>query len=160
MQHSTVCVGETNTSGRAVKQPPGVHCHDLFGAQFKGSLGHLRVLKPPGGGTSDIFGQSEAVEKSPRRVHRNHHLQLQMFGTNDMTEPPTVRRNKPGNDSYSCLCGPVESRPQITHVNRTKSDFPLGVAEGGSPVRAQRQGLVPLRTDSRKCPHLQSGAIQ
>ncbi|GFG34859.1 hypothetical protein Cfor_12079 [Coptotermes formosanus] len=90
------------------------------------------VLKPPGGGSSDIFGTSGVVEQSPRRVHTNHHLQSTVFGTNGTTEPPMARRNKPGNDSYNRLFGPVESRPQSTPVNRMKSNIPFGVTEGGS----------------------------
>jgi hypothetical protein len=43
-----------------------------------------------------------------------------------------ARRNKPGNDSYNRLFGPVESRPQSTPVNRMKSNIPFGVTEGGS----------------------------
>jgi hypothetical protein len=100
-----------------------------------------RVLKPPGGGSSDIFGTSEAVQQSPRRAHTNHHLQSSVLGTNGMTETPTTRRNKPGNDSHSRLFGPVESRPQSTPVNRMKSNIPFGVIEGGSDV--QQSGNSP-----------------
>jgi len=97
-----------------------------------------RVLKPPGGGSSDIFGASEAIQQSPRRAHANHHLQSSMFGTNGTTEATTARRNKPGNDSHSRLFGPVESRPPSTPVNRMKSNLPFGVTEGGSD--AQQSG--------------------
>jgi hypothetical protein len=54
-----------------------------------------------------------------------------MFGTNGTTET-AARRNKSGNDSYSRLFGPIESRPQSTPVTRMKSNIPLGVTEGGS----------------------------
>jgi len=60
-----------------------------------------------------------------------------VFGTNGTTET-TARRNKPGNDSYSRLFGPVEGRPQSTPVNRMKSNLPFGVTEGGSD--AQQSG--------------------
>lgn len=49
-----------------------------------------------------------------------------------MPESPSVRRTKPGNDSYSRLFGPVECRPQSTPVNRMKSNLPIGMAGGGS----------------------------
>jgi hypothetical protein len=61
-----------------------------------------------------------------------------MFGTNGTTEMTTARRNKSGNDSFSRLFGPVESRPQSTPVNRMKSNIPFGVTEGGSD--AQQSG--------------------
>ena len=93
-----------------------------------------RVLKPPGGGSSDIFGTSEAIQQSPRRAHANH-LQSSVFGTNGTTEMTTARRNKPGNDSYSRLFGPIESRPPSTPVNRMKSNLPFGVKEGGSDAQ-------------------------
>jgi hypothetical protein len=91
----------------------------------------FRVLKPPGGGSSDIFGTSEVAEQSPRRVYTNHHLQSSVFGANGTTETPT-RRGKPGNDSYSRLFGPIQSRPQSTSVNRMKSNIPFGVIDSGS----------------------------
>ena len=97
-----------------------------------------RVLKPPGGGSSDIFGTSEGIQQSPRRAHANLHQHTSVFGTNGMAETPTARRNKPGNDSYSRLFGPIESRPPSTPVNRMKSSIPLGVTEGGSD--AQQSG--------------------
>jgi len=62
-----------------------------------------------------------------------------VFGTNGTTET-TARRNKPGNDSYSRLFGPIESRPPSTPVNRMKSSIPFGVTEGGSD--AQQSGTI------------------
>ncbi|XP_069681028.1 microtubule-associated protein Jupiter isoform X2 [Periplaneta americana] len=117
------------SSSRTMKQPPGGDCHDLFGAEFKGSPCHHRVLKPPGGGTSDIFGAAEGVEQSPRRARNTHHLQSSVFGANGASEAPSTPRTKPGNDSHNRLFGPTESRPQTTVRNRLKSSIPLGGAE-------------------------------
>jgi len=72
-----------------------------------------------------------------------------VFGTNGTTETPKTQCNKPGNDSYSRLFGPVKSQPQKTPVNRHKSNVPFGVTEGGS--NAQQSG----NTTATK-----SGAIQ
>ncbi|XP_021927023.1 microtubule-associated protein Jupiter-like isoform X5 [Zootermopsis nevadensis] len=122
-----------NFSGnRIVKQPPGGDCHDLFGAEFKGSPCHHRVLKPPGGGSSDIFGNVEAVEQSPRRVRSKQYLQSSVFAANGVCEPTGTPRSKPGNDSHSRLFGPVESRPQCTPKNRMKSNIPFGLVGAAS----------------------------
>ncbi|KAK6620815.1 hypothetical protein RUM43_011111 [Polyplax serrata] len=46
-------------------KPPGGDCHDIFGADFIGTPSHHRVLKPPGGGTSELFATNlqEANQK-------------------------------------------------------------------------------------------------
>ncbi|XP_021927020.1 microtubule-associated protein Jupiter-like isoform X2 [Zootermopsis nevadensis] len=119
-------------SDTIVKQPPGGDCHDLFGAEFKGSPCHHRVLKPPGGGSSDIFGNVEAVEQSPRRVRSKQYLQSSVFAANGVCEPTGTPRSKPGNDSHSRLFGPVESRPQCTPKNRMKSNIPFGLVGAAS----------------------------
>lgn len=77
--------------GYRAMQPPGGDCHDLFGAEFKGSPCHLRVLKPPGGGSSDIFGAPDPVQ-SPRRMRNN--LQSSVFGPSSANSE-TPMRNKP-----------------------------------------------------------------
>ncbi|XP_050428526.1 microtubule-associated protein Jupiter-like isoform X1 [Adelges cooleyi] len=53
------------------KTPPGGVCHDLWGAEFIGSPCHNRVLKPPGGGSSDIFGTTTCDEVNPHNRGRN-----------------------------------------------------------------------------------------
>ncbi|XP_026674779.1 microtubule-associated protein Jupiter-like isoform X1 [Ceratina calcarata] len=73
----------------------------------------FRVLKPPGGGSSDIFGAAPD-ETSPRRVknHQQSQLGSTLFGetanSNSSNETP---RNKPGNDSYNRLFGPPDAPP-------------------------------------------------
>jgi hypothetical protein len=66
-----------------------------------------------------------------------------MFGTNGTTEMSMARRNKPGNDSYSRLFGPIESRPPSTPVNRMKSNIPFGGTEGGSDAQQSGNGTPP-----------------
>ncbi|XP_069681031.1 microtubule-associated protein Jupiter isoform X4 [Periplaneta americana] len=135
---------------QTMKQPPGGDCHDLFGAEFKGSPCHHRVLKPPGGGTSDIFGAAEGVEQSPRRARNTHHLQSSVFGANGASEAPSTPRTKPGNDSHNRLFGPTESRPQTTVRNRLKSSIPLGGAEENhqsSPAENGQQEVLSTPKD-------------
>ncbi|XP_025419265.1 microtubule-associated protein Jupiter-like isoform X2 [Sipha flava] len=56
---------------RENKTPPGGVCHDLWGAEFLGSPCHNRVLKPPGGGSSDIFGTASCDEVNPHKRGTN-----------------------------------------------------------------------------------------
>ncbi|KAK0164493.1 hypothetical protein PV328_003117 [Microctonus aethiopoides] len=71
-----------------------------------------KVLKPPGGGSSDIFGAS--ADESPRRVKHHNQSQLgsALFGdggaSTGSSSPETPRANKPGNDSYKRLFGPPD----------------------------------------------------
>lgn len=88
-----------------------------------------RVLKPPGGGSSDIFG-SAPEETSPRRVKNHNQSQLgsALFGgegpaSNNSNETP---RGKPGNDSYNRLFGPPDAPPTTPNAkNHMRSNIPL-----------------------------------
>jgi len=133
-------LAEIRTEDRSLSATEGACC--TVCTRFEVAALHqlLRVLKPPGGGSSDIFGTSEALQQSPRRAHANHHLQSSMFGTNGTTETSMARRNKPGNDSYSRLFGPIESRPPSTPGNRMKSNIPFGGMEGGSDAQQSGNG--------------------
>ncbi|XP_034941140.1 microtubule-associated protein Jupiter isoform X4 [Chelonus insularis] len=90
--------------------------------------GKKRVLKPPGGGSSDIFGSGE--ETSPRRVknHNSSQLGSALYGdsgsSTGSTSPETPRANKPGNDSYKRLFGPPDPAPQNTK-NHMRSNISL-----------------------------------
>ncbi|KAK7873447.1 hypothetical protein R5R35_000227 [Gryllus longicercus] len=94
--------------------------------------GKKRVLKPPGGGTSDIFGAPDPVQNSPRRVRNN--MQSSVFGP-----PPTngeiTPRSKMGCDSYNRLFGPADSRPQSATKNRLKSSIILSNDADSSPPK-------------------------
>ncbi|XP_034941138.1 microtubule-associated protein Jupiter isoform X2 [Chelonus insularis] len=87
-----------------------------------------KVLKPPGGGSSDIFGSGE--ETSPRRVknHNSSQLGSALYGdsgsSTGSTSPETPRANKPGNDSYKRLFGPPDPAPQNTK-NHMRSNISL-----------------------------------
>ena len=92
-------------------------------------LQFFRVLKPPGGGSSDIFG-SAPEETSPRRVKNHNQSQLgsALFGgegpaSNNSNETP---RGKPGNDSYNRLFGPPDAPPTTPNAkNHMRSNIPL-----------------------------------
>ncbi|XP_076227208.1 microtubule-associated protein Jupiter isoform X7 [Nomia melanderi] len=90
--------------------------------------GKKRVLKPPGGGSSDIFGAAPE-ETSPRRVKNHNQSQLgsALFGdgpnANSSNDTP---RNKPGNDSYKRLFGPPDAPPTTPNAkNHMRSNISL-----------------------------------
>ncbi|XP_057338037.1 microtubule-associated protein Jupiter isoform X5 [Microplitis mediator] len=90
--------------------------------------GKKRVLKPPGGGSSDIFGGAD--ETSPRRVKNHNASQLgsALYGdsgaSTGSSSPETPRANKPGNDSHKRLFGPPEPAPKNTK-NHMRSNISL-----------------------------------
>lgn len=95
-----------------------------------------RVLKPPGGGSSDIFGTAPE-ETSPRRikVHNQSQLGSALFGDTNGTDGANIavspRSNKPGNDSYKRLFGPPDAPPTPNARNHMRSNIPLS---GGSSI--------------------------
>ncbi|XP_012231944.1 microtubule-associated protein Jupiter isoform X2 [Linepithema humile] len=96
-----------------------------------------KVLKPPGGGSSDIFG-SGPEETSPRRIKAHNQSQLgsALFGDINGTDGPSPvvspRSNKPGNDSYKRLFGPPDAPSTTQNArNHMRSNIPLS---GGSSV--------------------------
>ncbi|XP_011874512.1 PREDICTED: microtubule-associated protein Jupiter isoform X2 [Vollenhovia emeryi] len=97
--------------------------------------GKKRVLKPPGGGSSDIFGAAPE-ETSPRRVKAHNQSQLgsALFGNTNGTDKGdgavSPRSNKPGNDSYKRLFGPPDAPPPNAR-NHMRSNIPLS---GGSSI--------------------------
>ncbi|XP_016838820.1 microtubule-associated protein Jupiter isoform X10 [Nasonia vitripennis] len=110
------------------------------------------VLKPPGGGSSDIFGAGGEVN-SPRRA--KHHNQSQLgsnfFGngesqpsSNGSSAPETPRSNKPGNDSYKRLFGPPDARPPSTpnSKNHMRSNIALSSASSTEPNSPSRNGTA------------------
>ncbi|XP_049846772.1 microtubule-associated protein Jupiter-like isoform X5 [Schistocerca gregaria] len=111
-------------------KPPGGECHDLFGADCKGSPGHLRVLKPPGGGSSDIFGTAP-VDQSPKR--RTNYMQSSLF-----VEPESVNttpaRVKSGNDTHNRLFGEVTTKPVTPYSLKSKSNLGFGDELDNTPA--------------------------
>ncbi|XP_015186138.1 PREDICTED: microtubule-associated protein Jupiter isoform X5 [Polistes dominula] len=121
--------------------------------------GKKRVLKPPGGGSSDIFGSTQD-ETSPRRVKNHNQSQLgsALFGDatdsssnsnltnsgnnmmdNNGGETTTTTRSgtKPGNDSYNRLFGPPDAPPATPNAkNYMRSNIPLNGDDTTSPAKS------------------------
>ncbi|KAL2731392.1 microtubule-associated protein Jupiter-like isoform X2 [Vespula squamosa] len=113
----------------------------------------IRVLKPPGGGSSDIFGSTQD-ETSPRRVKNHNQSQLgsALFGdapdssnnsnnaTGNMDNNGgeiTPRSGKPGNDSYNRLFGPPDAPPTTPNAkNYMRSNIPLNGDDTTSPAKS------------------------
>lgn len=106
----------------------------------------FRVLKPPGGGSSDIFGAAPE-ETSPRRVKTHNQSQLgsALFGDSNGTDNANTavspRNNKPGNDSYKRLFGPPDAPSNTPNArNHMRSNIPL--CGGSSPVLSLSSGAA------------------
>ncbi|XP_018403577.1 PREDICTED: microtubule-associated protein Jupiter isoform X2 [Cyphomyrmex costatus] len=106
--------------------------------------GKKRVLKPPGGGSSDIFGAAPE-ETSPRRIkaHNQSQLSSALFGDINGTDGTNAnaavspRSNKPGNDSYKRLFGPPDAPSTPNARNHMRSNIPLS---GGSSISSLSSG--------------------
>ncbi|XP_012286628.1 microtubule-associated protein Jupiter isoform X2 [Orussus abietinus] len=97
-----------------------------------------KVLKPPGGGSSDIFGAGPE-DANPRRVKNHNQSQLGSAIFGDSNGPSagngqdTPRASKPGNDSYSRLFGPPDAPPTPNSKNHMRSHISLsGESPGAS----------------------------
>ncbi|XP_069681034.1 microtubule-associated protein Jupiter isoform X7 [Periplaneta americana] len=132
---------------QTMKQPPGGDCHDLFGAEFKGSPCHHRVLKPPGGGTSDIFGAAEGVEQSPRRARNTHHLQSSVFGANGASEAPSTPRTKPARRNPVTGDGVCSSDSILRRSTKKRDGNPV-TGEGYSAVNGEKESSPANGTSS------------
>jgi len=115
-----------------------------FAHAFLSSLA-FRVLKPPGGGSSDIFGTAPE-ETSPRRIKAHNQSQLgsALFGDANGTDSANTamspRSNKPGNDSYNRLFGPPDAPPTTPNArNHMRSNIPLS---GGSSISSLSSGTA------------------
>ena len=117
------------------------------------------MLKPPGGGSSDIFGANAEVN-SPRRVNQQHNqssLSSSFFGNGEVSAPRSqaqtpsstqsngagseTPRSKPGNDSYKRLFGPPDAPPPSTPNKNHQRSNVLGSAE--QQQRQQHQYNTP-----------------
>lgn len=106
------------------------------------------MLKPPGGGSSDIFGAAPE-ETSPRRIKTHNQSQLgsALFGDvngtdagngNAAVSPRSV--NKPGNDSFKRLFGPSDVSPTTPNArNHMRSNISLS---GGSSASSLSSGAA------------------
>ncbi|XP_058798742.1 microtubule-associated protein Jupiter isoform X2 [Phymastichus coffea] len=121
------------------------------------------VLKPPGGGSSDIFGASDSPATSPRRAGKQPHNQSSLSssffaegqppaGANGSL--PDLARSKPGNDSHDRLFGPLGAPPPPTppSKHRLRSSISLAGEPAACPLRTngcQHNDVVAFRRIKR-----------
>lgn len=85
-----------------------------------------KVLRPPGGGSSDIFGTD--LPQTPRNI--KNHMQSNIFSTEKDSVKNTgehPRRAQKNLDSYTRLFGEPE-RPFTPAKNHMKSNLPFGAS--------------------------------
>ncbi|KMQ95233.1 microtubule-associated protein jupiter-like protein [Lasius niger] len=105
-----------------------------------------RVLKPPGGASSDIFGAAPE-ETSPRRVKTHNQSQLgsALFGKANGTDNAhailSPRSNKPGNDSYNRLFGPPDAPPITPNAKKHKDNNTLLNGESLASTRSSSAAM-------------------
>uniref|UniRef100_A0A182J5S0 Microtubule-associated protein Jupiter n=1 Tax=Anopheles atroparvus TaxID=41427 RepID=A0A182J5S0_ANOAO len=94
----------------------------------RGWLQTRKVLKPPGGGSSDLFGAEHLAPSTPRTMSKNR-MQSNIFAApadahkNGGSETP--RRGTQGQDSHNRLFGEL-NRPFTPAKNHMKSNLPIG----------------------------------
>ncbi|XP_039434813.1 microtubule-associated protein Jupiter isoform X7 [Culex pipiens pallens] len=104
-----------------------------------------RVLKPPGGGSSDLFG-ADNQPQTPRSMNKNR-MQSNIFAVPEGQRAGNVfrqgahryyflgetpRRAANGQDSHNRLFGEVD-RPYTPAKNHMKSNLPIGAGGGDQP---------------------------
>lgn len=97
-----------------------------FGDNSKNSS---KVLKPPGGGSSDLFGADGAEPQTPRSMNKNR-MQSSIFAAPEGQKAggngsETPRRAAAGQDSHNRLFGEAD-RPYTPAKNHMKSNLPIG----------------------------------
>ncbi|XP_030315793.1 jupiter microtubule associated homolog 2 [Calypte anna] len=87
-----------------------------------------RVLKPPGGGSSDLFGHTEEVSSSSRP----HRMASNIFGASEEPQNIPKRTNPPGGKESGIFedSGSAQPRPRMNPPGGKTSDI------FGSPVSA------------------------
>lgn len=98
-----------------------------FGENSKASS---KVLKPPGGGSSDLFG-ADNQPQTPRSMNKNR-MQSNIFAVpaegQKAGNGETPRRAANGQDSHNRLFGEVD-RPYTPAKNHMKSNLPIGPSD-------------------------------
>ncbi|XP_050101563.1 microtubule-associated protein Jupiter isoform X3 [Anopheles aquasalis] len=119
-----------------------------------------RVLKPPGGGSSDLFGSEQlSPGQIPRTMSKNR-MQSNIFAAPSSSEAhknvfrqgvhryylfgsETPRRGATGQDSHNRLFGEVD-RPFTPSKNHMKSNLPIGAdqADGRKQQNGKSNGVA------------------
>uniref|UniRef100_K7F618 Jupiter microtubule associated homolog 2 n=1 Tax=Pelodiscus sinensis TaxID=13735 RepID=K7F618_PELSI len=92
-----------------------------------------RVLKPPGGGSSNLFGSTEEVSSSSRP----HRMTSSIFGAAEEPQNFPKRTNPPGGKGSGIFedPNPIQSRQRMNPPGGKTSDI-FGSPVPTSPVRA------------------------
>jgi len=93
--------------------------------------GKRRVLKPPGGGSSDIFAGSDAAT-TPRSI--KNHMKSNIFSAPSPVKGSTGDARRPQFDSHNRLFGDSD-RPYTPAKSRLKSNIPIGGDEADSSLK-------------------------
>ncbi|XP_049531410.1 microtubule-associated protein Jupiter isoform X2 [Anopheles darlingi] len=117
-----------------------------FGENSKASS---KVLKPPGGGSSDLFGAEQlSPGQIPRTMSKNR-MQSNIFAAPSSSAEAhkngseTPRRAATGQDSHNRLFGEVD-RPFTPSKNHMKSNLPIGAdqADGRKQQNGKSNGVA------------------
>lgn len=87
-----------------------------------------KVLKPPGGGSSDIFGHGNGNTAATPRSNKGHMASNIFAAPSAKTCNGDNHRRNPNMDSHNRLFGEVE-RPYTPAKNHQKSSIPIGGAD-------------------------------
>ncbi|XP_046833816.1 microtubule-associated protein Jupiter isoform X5 [Vespa crabro] len=108
--------------------------------------GKKRVLKPPGGGSSDIFGSTQD-ETSPRRVKNHNQSQLGSALFGDAPDSSNNSNNATGNmDNNGGEITPRSGKPAFRRIKR----FRGASCMPRNPVTGDGVDVTPLRR-TRRC---------
>ncbi|CAG0897082.1 unnamed protein product [Darwinula stevensoni] len=99
------------------------------------------VLKPPGGASSNLFGEETPQEQTPRRV--KNYMKSSIFGSEEdsVDSPASAKsRPRPGNDSVSQLFGGQESKSSRPVKNYLKSSiFAWDESDAGKKEKEKKE---------------------
>lgn len=94
--------------------------------------GKRRVLKPPGGGSSDIFAGSDSAS-TPRSI--KNHMKSNIFAAPSPIRGSTGDGRRPQFDSHNRLFGDSDRSLSTPAKNRLKSNIPIGGDEADSSLK-------------------------
>lgn len=114
---------------------------NTFQGMDEGAKPSSRVLRPPGGGSSNIFGAAE----TPQMTGKAPKMATNIFGPPEVPHDLPKRSNPPGGKDNSIFAEPeVKSRQMCTNPPGGKTS---GVFEGlESPTNAQKLASQPKDT--------------
>ncbi|KAG7197487.1 hypothetical protein KM043_013335 [Ampulex compressa] len=111
--------------------------------------GKKRVLKPPGGGSSDIFG-SVPEDTSPRRVKNHNQSQLgsALFGDSPNNGAPTGSSNNGNSCTDSPRCNSKPDGNPVTGTGYTSEPLKNGPAVQNGTSSSTNSSLGEKSNDS------------